>query len=123
MREVPVEELIDLASLRSDGRPPTPKQIREALPPGWALSEDNVTAFRDGRLFFKDGWVMILGLVSFGVAGLGFFWFAMPRGWAGFGRLAATIGIVAVAGGLVAPLITRALNRPTRKRRDRDQPS
>ncbi len=111
MREVPVEELIDLSSLRSDGRAPTPKQIREALPPGWALDVDGITAFRDGRVFFRDSWVLILGLVCFGAAGVGLFWFAMPSGFAGVVRLIATIAVVLLAGGLVGPLVTRALNR------------
>lgn len=111
MREMPVSELIDLESLRSDGRKPTPKQIREALPTGWALDHDGETAFRDGRLFFRDGWVLILGLISFGAAGLGLFWFAMPSGFAAVVRLVVTIGIVLLAGGLIAPMMTRALNR------------
>ena len=111
MREVPVEDLIDLDSIRSDGRPPTPKQIREALPPGWALDEDGKTAFRDGRIFFRDAWVLILGLVCFGAAGLGLFWFALPSGVTGVVRLVITIAVVLLAGGLIAPVMTRALNR------------
>ena len=111
MREVPVSELIDLESLRSDGREPTPKQIREALPVGWALDEDGKTAFRDGRLFFRDGWVLLLGLVCFGAAGLGLFFFALPSGFAAVVRLVVTLVIVLLAGGLIAPVMTRALNR------------
>ena len=108
---MPVSELIDLDSIRSDGRAPTPKQIREALPVGWALDEDGETAFRDGRIFFRDAWVLILGLVSFGVAGLGLFWYAFPSGLGAVVRLVVTIGIVLLAGGLIAPVMTRALNR------------
>ena len=44
---VPVADLIDLASL---GRRPTPAQLRAALPPGWVLDEDGVTARRDARV-------------------------------------------------------------------------
>ena len=111
MREKPVEELVDLEALRVDGRPPSPRRIREALPPGWALDEDGRTAFRDGRLFFRDGWVLILGLVSFGAAGLGLFWFAMPTGASALVRLIVVLAVVLVAGGLVGPLVTRALHR------------
>lgn len=111
MKEVPVEDLIDLDSLRSDGRKPTPKQIREALPPGWALDEDGETAFRDGRMFFRDGWVLILGLVCFGAAGLGLFWFALPAGIGSVIRLVATLAVVLLAGGLAAPIMTRSLHR------------
>ena len=111
MQEKPVSELIDLGSIRSDGRKPTPKQIREALPVGWALDEDGETAFRDGRIFFRDSWVLLLGLVCFGAAGVGLFWFAMPSGGAAVVRLIVTIGVVLLAGGLIAPIMTRALNR------------
>jgi len=111
MDPVPVEQLIDLSALRQDGRPPTPKQIREALPAGWVLDEDGKTARRDLRVLARDGWVLVLGLVTFGAAGLGLFWHTFPRGGAGIARFFVLIAVVLVAGGLVAPIITRALNR------------
>ena len=111
-RGVPVEELVDLAALQErEGRPPSPKRVREALPRGWVLSEDGRRATRDHRVFFRDSWVLLLGLVSFGAAGLGFFWQSFPRGWRGVGRFAVLVGVVLLVGGVVAPIITRALNR------------
>ena len=111
MREVPLEDLIDVASLRSDGRAPTPQQIREALPRGWAYDAKSGTAFRDGRLLFRDGWVLIVGLVSFGAVGLGLFWTTFPSGWRGISRFLSILLIVAIAGGVVGPMITRALSQ------------
>ncbi|MCP3917940.1 MAG: hypothetical protein GY711_20530 [bacterium] len=109
MDPVPVEDLVDLQSLRRDGRDPTPKQIREALPPGWVLDADGRTARRDLRVLARDGWVLVIGLVCFGAAGLAFLYDAMPRGWAGVLRFAGLIAILLLAGGVVAPTITRAL--------------
>ena len=110
-RAVPLSQLIDLAALRTDGRPPTPRRIREALPRGWALADDNEHAYRDARLLFRQGWILIVGLVVFGSVGLGFLWGALPRGWDGVLRFGVLVGVVLVLGGLVAPTITRALNR------------
>jgi len=110
-RSVPVEQLVDLERLRGDGRPPTPKAIRSALPAGWVLNSDGTTARRDLRVLARDGWVLVIGLISFGAVGLGLFWSTFPKGWRGIGRFAALIALVLVAGGLVAPLITRALTR------------
>lgn len=109
MERVPVEDLIELASLRDDGRPPTPRQIREALPPGWVLDADGKTARRDLRVLARDGWVLVIALVAFGAAGLGMFWSTFPRGWGGVLRLLALIGLVLLAGGVVGPIVTRAL--------------
>ena len=117
MDPVPVEQLVDLSALRADGQRPTPKQIRDALPPGWVLAEDGCTARRDLRVLARDGWVLALGLVTFGAAGIGLFWQTFPRGWAGIGRFLMLIVVVLVAGGLVAPIITRALNRPSPPRK------
>lgn len=108
---VPVEQLVDVDALGSGGRPPTPKELRQALPPGWALDEDGKTARRDLRVLAKDGWVLVIGLVCFGAAGIGLFYQAFPRGWGGVLRFGALIFVVLIAGGLVAPMITRALNR------------
>lgn len=111
MDPVPVEQLVDLDRLRADGRAPTPKEIREALPPGWVLDEDGRHARRDLRVLARDGWVLVVGLVCFGAAGLGMFWQTFPSGWRGVGRFAVLIVVVLLAGGLVAPGITRALQR------------
>jgi hypothetical protein len=108
---VPIEQLVDLSKLASGGRAPTPREIREALPRGWVLDEDGVTAHSDARLLFKEGWVLIVGLVCFGAAVIGLFYFTFPRGGAGWLRVATLIGLVIVAGGIVAPMITRALTR------------
>lgn len=108
---VPVSDLVDLDALSQGGRPPTPHRIREALPPGWVLDEDGTTARRDLRVLARDGWVLLIGLVCFGVAGLAFFWEVFPSGWAGVLRLGVLLVAVLLAGGLVAPMITRALMR------------
>lgn len=111
MDPVPVEDLVDLERLRQDGRPPSPKAIREALPPGWVLDEDGKTARRDLRVLARDGWVLVIGLVCFGAAGLAFLFDAMPSGWSGVLRFAGLIAILLLAGGFVGPLITRAVMR------------
>lgn len=110
---VPVADLVDLAALAAlhDGREPTKREIRAALPRGWVLEEDGVTARRDLRLFFREGWILLLGLVLFGAGGAIFFWDVFPRGWDGLLRLVLLIGAVLLAAGFVAPLITRALYR------------
>lgn len=111
LRHVPVEELVDLASLGRDGRPPTPRELRAALPPGWALDDDGLTAHRDARLLFRRGWVLGLGLVLFGAAGLLFFAEVFPRGWRGVGRFAVLVVVILLAGGVVGPIVTRGLMR------------
>ena len=108
---VPVSELVDLDALRTDGQPPTPRQLRAALPRGWALAEDGEHAYRDARLLFREGWILIVGLVVFGTLGAGFLWGAVPRGWGGLARIGILIGVVLLLGGLAAPRITRALFR------------
>jgi len=111
---VAVEELVDLARLRADGRAPTPAQVRAALPRGWVLEADGRHARRDLRLFFRQGWILALGLVVFGAVGLALFWSTFPRGPAGIVRFALLLGLVLLAGGLVAPIVTRALQRRIR---------
>jgi hypothetical protein len=106
-----VEELVDLERLGRGGRPPTPKQIREALPPGWVLDEDGRTARRDLRLMAREGWVLVVGMVCFGAAAVGLFWETFPRGWRGVGRFAVLVVVMVLLGGVVAPMITRALYR------------
>jgi len=108
---VPIEELLDLASLEEDGRELTPRRLREALPRGWALAEDGRHAYRDARLLFREGWILIVGLVVFGTVGGAFVLGAMPRGWAGVLRLGGLVLAILILGGIVAPTITRALRR------------
>ncbi len=110
-RRVPVGELVDLERVGPAHRPPTPAELRAALPRGWALDDDGEHAHRDTRLLFREGWILVLGLVLFGAIGAVFLWSAMPRGWGGLVRLAVLFAAVLLAGGLVAPLVTRALNR------------
>lgn len=75
------------------------------------LEPDGAHARRDLRLFFREAWILLLGLVVFGSVGLAFLWGAMPRGWGGVVRLATLVGVVLFAGGIVGPLVTRAVYR------------
>ncbi|TAJ24906.1 MAG: hypothetical protein EPO68_00695 [Planctomycetota bacterium] len=110
---VPIAELVDLGALeRERGRALTPAELRGALPRGWVPDEtDAGYARRDGRLLFSDGWILVTALVTFGCIGLFFLWSAMPRGWSGVARFGMLVGGVVLVGGLVAPRITRALQR------------
>lgn len=110
-QRVPVEELVDLQRVGPGHRPPTPSELRAALPRGWVLEQDGAHARRDARLLFREGWILVVGLVSFGAVGLSFLLGAMPRGWGGLGRLAVLVVVVLAVGGLVGPMVTRALNR------------
>jgi len=116
---VAVTELVDLDEVGPSHRPPTPAELRAALPRGWVLQDDGVTARRDLRLFFREGWILIVGLVVFGSVVAGMFLLTFPRGLAGILRLLGLIGLVLLAGGIVGPMVTRALNRGVGpKRRD-----
>ncbi len=108
---VPIDELIDLDALSEDGKPPSARRLRAALPRGWALADDHVHAYRDARLLFREGWILVVGLVVFGSVGGAFLWGAMPNGWRGGLRLLLLVGIVLAIGGVVGPLVTRALYR------------
>ena len=119
MTRVPVEDLVDVDALRAGGRRPTPKELREALPAGWVLDADGRTARRDLRWLARDGWVLVLALVCFGAAGAGLFWSTFPRGLGGLARFAALVAVVLLAGGVVAPMITRALHARRRQREPR----
>ena len=110
-QRVRVDELVDLSKIRSDGRPPTPAQLRAALPNGWKLDDDGVHAVRDLRLFFSQSWVLVLGLVMFGAAAIGLFATTFPRGERALLRVAILVGVMIVIGGVIGPLVTRALNR------------
>lgn len=108
---IPIDQLIDLPALELSDRPLTPRRIREALPRGWALADDNRHAYRDLRLFFREGWILALGLVLFGTIGGFFLLGAMPKGWSGVLRLLGLLCVMLLLGGVVGPLITRALHR------------
>ena len=106
---VPIEELVDIGALSEGGRAPHPARIRAALPRGWVLEDDHRHARRDLRLFFREGWILIVGLAVFGALGLLTFWSVFPGGVAGVLRFAALIVVVLLIGGLVGPMVTRAL--------------
>ena len=76
-----------------------------------ALDDDGVHAVRDLRLFFSQSWVLVLGLVMFGAAGVGLFATTFPRGERALLRVAILVGVMIVIGGVIGPLVTRALNR------------
>lgn len=111
---VPLEQLVDLEALREglpEGRPIPPQRLRDALPAGWVLAEDQLHARRDLRVLARDGWVLVLGLVSFGTIAVGLFYNTFPRGLRGILFAGTLIVLVLLAGGLVGPMITRALTR------------
>ena len=85
--------------------------MRAALPRGWVLEDDQRHARRDARLLFREGWILIVGLVVFGSAAVGLFYLTFPRGWSGLARAGVLLAVLLVLGGLVAPAITRALHR------------
>ena len=112
--QVPIEQLIEperLAPPDGSRREPTRRQIQDALPAGWVLDRDGRTAHRDARVMFREGWVLVCGLVLFGAAGLGLFWQTFPAGWTGVARFGLLIGLLILIGGVVAPIISRALYR------------
>lgn len=108
---VPIEQLIDLAALREDGREPTPARLRAALPRGWVLEDDHRHARRDLRLFFREAWILLAGLMLFGASAVLLFCSTFPRGWSGVVRAAILVLAMVLIGGLVAPMVTRALHR------------
>lgn len=115
---VPIEELVDIVRLeRESGRPPTAREIRDELPRGWVLDEDGKSARRDARMLFREGWMLVLFLACFGAAAVGLFLWGFPRGSAGWIRLAVALVILLVAGGIAAPILTRALSRSSTRAR------
>jgi len=114
---VHVSELVDLDKVGPGHRPPTPAELRAALPRGWVLEPDGENARRDVRLFFREGWILIVGLVVFGGVVAAMFWQTFPRGLAGVLRLLVLVGLVLLAGGVVGPMITGALNQGTGQKR------
>ena len=75
------------------------------------MEPDGEHARRDVRLFFRESWILIVGLVVFGGVGAALFWQTFPSGWRGVFRLAGLLVLVLLAGGVVGPMVTRALNR------------
>jgi hypothetical protein len=106
-KRVPIGDLIDLqgGDLRS------PRELRARLPRGWVLDEDGLTAHRDLRLLFREGWILLVGLAAFGAVAVALFRSTLPPGWAPILRLAAMVLALLLVGGLVAPVVTRALAR------------
>lgn len=112
---VPIGELVDLERFRGlKGRAPTRPELRSLLPRGWVLEDDGLHARRDLRLLFREGWILVVGMVTFGAVALAIFWQAFPRGWRGLASLGGLLLVVLLVGGLVAPLVTRALYRGRR---------
>ncbi len=105
---VPIDELLEPAALRALGPAPAPARLRALLPRGWVPAEDGF-ARRDLRLFFREGWILVLCLIGFGSLGAMFVLGALPRGWGGLLRLLGLLAGVALAAGLAGPLITRAV--------------
>jgi hypothetical protein len=74
------------------------------------------TARRDLRLLFREGWMLVLCLVCFGAVAAGIFAWGFPRGGSGWIRLAIAILVLLLAGGIAAPILTRALMRRSGRR-------
>lgn len=106
----PIEEVLDLAALEKElGRRPSPSQIRAALPRGLVLDEDGQHVRPDRRLLVRNSWVLVTALIVFGGTSLWLFHDTLPRGWAGVGRLVGLVAVMALAGGVVGPIVTRAV--------------
>jgi hypothetical protein len=110
-RLVPLDELIGAERMQALGPAPSQAALRAALPRGWVPAEDGRHARRDLRLFFREGWILALCLVSFGTLGAMFLLGAMPRGARGLGRLALLVFVLWIAATYAGPRITRALKR------------
>lgn len=110
---VPIRDLLDPTQLAELGDPPHPARLRASLPRGWVPDDtDPRFARRDLRLLFREGWMLALCLVVFGTVGGLFLIGAAPQGWRGALRLLGLLAVVAVAGGVAGPIITRALRGP-----------
>lgn len=105
---VPIAALVAPERLAALGSEPSPAKLRALLPRGWVPAEEGL-ARRDLRLFFREGWILASCLVVFGTLGAMFVLGAMPHGRGGGLRVLGLVGVVALAGGLAGPLITRAL--------------
>jgi hypothetical protein len=110
-KRVALGELLSPEELAALGPAPSSRALRAVLPRGWVPCDDGRHAERDLRLFFREGWILVLCLVVFGTIGAMFLMGAMPRGASGLVRFALLIGLLVLAAGVVGPLITRALTR------------
>ena len=119
---VPLHELIDPGELHALGPSPSPAAVRKLLPRGWVPDEDGVSARRDLRLFFREGWILVVCLVVFGSIGAMFVLGAVPRGWSGVLRVLALVAVVWLAAGIAGPIVTRALRSPSRRSAGRSDP-
>ena len=102
---------MDLDALRGPRGEIHPGRLRAALPPGWRPDADGVRAVRDGRIAFRESWVLLAGLVVFGLLGGAFLVGAMPRGLGGWLRLGGMLALLLLLGGIAGPAVTRALRR------------
>jgi hypothetical protein len=114
-RSVPIEELVDPALFGDGTKTPHPYKLRDALPPGWILEPDLKHARRDRRVLAGGGWVLVIGMISFGTVAFFIFRDAFPKGFGGFLRLGAMLAIVLLAGGIVGPMVTRIVQGPSKK--------
>jgi len=110
-QRVPLAELLSQEELAALGPAPSPRALRGVLPRGWVPCDDGLHAERDLRLFFREGWILVLCLIVFGALGGMFLSGAMPRGLAGLVRFAGLVLLLVLAAGVVGPYITRALTR------------
>jgi hypothetical protein len=108
---VPIAALVAPERLRALGPSPGPAALRAVLPRGWVPAGDGVHARRDLRLLFREGWILVVGLVVFGAVGAAFVLGALPRGWSGALRALGLVAAVWLAAGVGGPLVTRALRR------------
>ena len=110
-RRVPIAALVEPERLRALGPAPGPRELRALLPRGWVPEDDGLHARRDLRVFFGQGWLLLLCLVVFGSVGAAFVLSALPHGWSGVLRVLGMLVAVWLAAGIAGPLITRALKK------------
>jgi hypothetical protein len=108
---VPIEQLVDLSKAGRGGAPPTPSDLRRALPKGWVLDDDGRHAIRDRRVLFGGGWLLLTAMVVFGALSIAIYASTAPRGWTALTRVGILVLVVVLIGGVIGPLITRALIR------------
>ena len=87
---------------------PHPIDLDARVPQARLLS--GIEVHRDARLLFREGWILLLGLVLFGALGSVFLAGGLPRGLGGILRLGVSAVVLVLVGGLVAPWITKTLN-------------
>jgi hypothetical protein len=108
---VPIDQLVDLSKAGRGGAPPTRSDLRRALPKGWVLDDDGLHAIRDRRLLFGQGWILLTAMIVFGALSIAIFASAAPRGWSALIRVGILIVVLVLIGGVIGPLITRALHK------------